>query len=54
MPQSLFLINYEDLNSREFIEDRELHRFNKDVFRQSQAIDGCLDKLIASLSGAAM
>ena len=35
----------------EFTEDRELRRFNEDVFRQSQTIAGRSDKLIASLAG---
>lgn len=38
----------------EFTEDRELCRFNEDVFRQSQAIAGRSDKLIASLAGVAI
>lgn len=38
----------------EFTEDRELCCFNEDVFRQSQAIAGRSDKLIASLAGVAM
>ena len=38
----------------EFTEDRELRRFNEDVFRQSQAIAGRSDKLIASLAGVAI
>ncbi len=37
----------------EFTNDRELRRFNEDVFRQSRAIAGCSDKLIASLAGVA-
>lgn len=38
----------------EFTKDRELRRFNEDVFRQSQAIAGRSDKLIASLIGMAI
>ena len=37
----------------EFTNDRELRRFNEDVFRQSRAIAGRSDKLIASLAGVA-
>lgn len=35
----------------EFTEDRELRRFNENVFKQSRAIAGRSDKLIASLAG---
>ena len=38
----------------EFTEDRELRRFNEDVFRQSQAIAGRSDKLLASLASVAI
>lgn len=38
----------------EFTKDRELRRFNEEVFRQSQAIAGCSDKLIASLADVAI
>lgn len=38
----------------EFREDRELRRFNKEVFNQSQAIAGRSNKLIASLAGVRM
>ena len=38
----------------EFTEDRELRRFNEDVFRQSQAMAGRSNKLISSLAGVAI
>ena len=38
----------------EFTKDRELRRFNEGIFRQSQAIAGRSDKLIASLVGVAI
>lgn len=38
----------------EFTEDRELRRFNEDVFRQSRAIAGRSDKLLASLADVAV
>ncbi len=38
----------------EFTEDRELRRFNENVFRQSRAIAGRSDKLIASLADVAI